>query len=234
MAIPPPTLVRCQAPVLIEGPPELVSASKRLPTKVTDPTIEDVVNSVLPPRMWNQLSAEGSSTWMQYVSKEPASRLDVLALQESLDERLAQRQARDTGICPVRDDLYRQCFDEVMRQVTIDSPERGLLLLRVRDEIRMTVDAYKTLFESSIIFGVRKQAEAELGAPELEAEMLELADRKRTLEAKLLALRNKIETVERRQAEWRVLEEKRRQEELSYLKHQAKHLDLFLKNMPRS
>ena len=38
--------------------------------------------------------------------------------------------------------------DELIRQVTIESPERGLLLLRVRDEIRMTLDAYKTLYDS--------------------------------------------------------------------------------------
>lgn len=32
--------------------------------------------------------------------------------QEALDERLAQRQARDTGLCPVRGELYRQAFGE--------------------------------------------------------------------------------------------------------------------------
>lgn len=58
-------------------------------------------------------------------------------------------------------------------------------------------------------------------------------ERKRSLEAQVLALRNKIEVIERRQAERRVLEEKRRLEELGYLKHQAKHLDLFLKSMPK-
>ena len=66
-------------------------------------------------------------------------------LQELLDKRLLERQARETGICPVREDLYQQCFDELIRQVTLDGPERGLLLLRVRDEIRMTIDAYKIL-----------------------------------------------------------------------------------------
>jgi len=55
--------------------------------------------------------------------------------------------------------------------VTLDSPERGLLLLRVRDEIRMTLDAYRTLYGSSVTFGVRKQMQAELGMPEVEAEI---------------------------------------------------------------
>merc|ERR1712159_798606 len=69
--------------------------------------------------------------------------------------------ARDAGICPVREDLYAQCFDELIRQLTLDGPERGLLLLRVRDEVRMTVDAYKVLYDSSVTFGVRKQLQAE-------------------------------------------------------------------------
>lgn len=56
-------------------------------------------------------------------------------------------------------------------QVTIICAERGLLLLRVRDEIRwalarsdgcepcfrrMTICAYQSLYESSIAFGMRK------------------------------------------------------------------------------
>lgn len=74
----------------------------------------------------------------------------------------------------------------------MDLPERGLLLLRVRDEIRMTVDAYKTLYESSVIFGVRKQLQAEQGIPELEEKLTALQERKKILEAQVIALRNKV------------------------------------------
>jgi len=42
----------------------------------------------------------------------PATRLEVVALQEELDRRLQQRQARETGICPVRRELYTQCFGQ--------------------------------------------------------------------------------------------------------------------------
>lgn len=52
--------------------------------------------------------------------------------------------------------IYLFPLDELIRQVTINCAERGLLLLRVRDEIRMTVAAYQTLYESSIAFGMRK------------------------------------------------------------------------------
>ena len=35
------------------------------------------------------------------------------------------------------------------------------MLLRVRDELRMTLHAYQTLYESSIAFGIRKALQAE-------------------------------------------------------------------------
>lgn len=55
-------------------------------------------------------------------------------------------QARETGICPVREELYAQCFDELIREVTINCAERGLLLLRIRDEMHMTIAAYQVRF----------------------------------------------------------------------------------------
>lgn len=44
------------------------------------------------------------------MSSTPATRLDVINLQEHLDMKLQQRQARETGICPIRRELYTQCF----------------------------------------------------------------------------------------------------------------------------
>ena len=46
---------------------------------------------------------------------------------------MEDRQARKSGICGIREELYGQTFDELIRQVAIDCPERGLLLMRVRD-----------------------------------------------------------------------------------------------------
>jgi hypothetical protein len=46
------------------------------------------------------------------VSSTPATRLDVINLQEQLDHQLQARQARETGICPIREELYSQCFGE--------------------------------------------------------------------------------------------------------------------------
>lgn len=55
--------------------------------------------------------------------------------------------------------------------MAISCSERGLLLLRIRDEIRMTLAAYQTLYESSIAFGMRKALQAEHGKADMEAKV---------------------------------------------------------------
>ena len=177
---------------------------------------------------------EDSGSWVQYASKEPASRLDVISLQEQLDKKLNERKARETGICPVREELYSQCFDELIRHVTMDGPERGLLLMRTRDEIRMTIDAYKTLFASSVTFGIKKQLRAEQGIPELEQQVAELEATKAQYELEMYELRSKLEITEKRETERKAADDKRRKEELDFLKYQGQHLDSFLKQMNSS
>lgn len=63
-------------------------------------------------------------------------------------------------------------LDELIRQVTINCAERGLLLLQVRDEIRMTIAAYQTLYESSVAFGMRKALQGEQGKSDMENKVL--------------------------------------------------------------
>jgi hypothetical protein len=50
----------------------------------------------------------------------------------------------------------------------VNCAERGVLLLRVRDEIRMTTNAYQTLYESAIAWGMRKALESEQGKADME------------------------------------------------------------------
>ena len=138
---------------------------------------EDYLNSILPPREYQ----DSGQLWVQYVSPIPATRLDVIILQEELDKKLQERQARETGICPIREELYSQAFDELIRQTTINCAERGFLLVRVRDEIKMTIQAYQTLYESSIAYGMRKALQAEQSKAE---KALQLASLKKRIDEK--------------------------------------------------
>lgn len=97
---------------------------------------------------------------MQYVSHEKPERADVENVQKALEEALLQMQARTDAICPIRQYLFGQMFDELIRQVTINCPERGLMLLRVRDERKMTIAVFETLYQEAKAFGMRKQYES--------------------------------------------------------------------------
>ncbi|CAL8249064.1 unnamed protein product [Lota lota] len=181
---------------------------------------EEILNSLLPPREW----AEAGQLWVQQVSSTPCTRSDVVQLQGQLDSLLQQRQARETGICPVRRELYSQCFDELIRQVTINCAERGVLLLRVRNEIRMTVAAYQTLYESSMAFGVRKALQAEQGKTDMETRLSELEKEKQDFERQLNEQKAKCEAVEKREMEIRQTEERKHGEEIQFLKRTNQQL----------
>jgi dynein light intermediate chain len=203
------------------------SKKAHLPPIEAKPSAEDILNSILPPREW----VENGKHYIQYVSNQPASRVDVARLRELLDEKLMERQARESGICPVREELFSQCFDEIIRQVTLNEAERGLLLLRVRDEIKMTISAYQTLYQSAVTFGMRKQLQAEHGKAELESKIDELEARKIKLENKVIELKSKIEAIENRNKERKEIEQKKRDEEIEFLKYQESHLAKFLKSL---
>ncbi|RZF47175.1 hypothetical protein LSTR_LSTR004884 [Laodelphax striatellus] len=145
--------------------------------------------------------------------------------------RLQQRQARETGICPVRRELFTQCFDEIIRQVTVNCAERGLLLLRVRDEIRMTTDAYQALYDCSIAFGMRKALQAEQGKSDMQESIERLTSRNADLEKNVSELRAKAEQIERRAAELRVAEEKKHSEEIMFLKKTNQQLKAQLEGI---
>ena len=168
-----------------------------LPPIDNKPSSEDILNAILPPREW----IENGKNFIQYVSHQPASRVDVARLREMLDQKLMERQARESGICPVREELFSQTFDEIIRQVTLGEAERGLLLLRVRDEIKMTIAAYQTLYKSSVTFAMRKQLQAEQGKADLKHKLDELDDRKKQLKNKCNELTRKMDAIEAREKE---------------------------------
>merc|ERR1711865_1310143 len=105
-----------------------------------------------------------------------------------------------------------------IRQVTIICAERGLLLLRVRDEIRMTICAYQSLYESSIAFGMRKALQAEQRRNQHNKKMKALMVSNRELRQEVEELEQKIVLVERHEAERREQEEQKHRAEVDYLK----------------
>ncbi len=79
--------------------------------------------------------------------------------------------------------------------------ERGVLLLRVRDEIRMTQAALQGLYESSVAFGMRKALMAEQHKAELRARIRILSAEVAELDKASDGLRTRMAEMEAVEAE---------------------------------
>ena len=66
------------------------------------------------------------------------------------------RNAKESGVCPIREELYNECFEEIIRQVTINCLQRGDLLNRIKLEMNYEINYYRQLYESLIAFSLRK------------------------------------------------------------------------------
>lgn len=223
------SLVRYSKPVVVS---KTAKDKRKTGADGTQETIvsntQDILNSILPPLEY----AKNGQVYREYVLSTPATRADVIALQRELDNQLQIRRARETGICPVREELYAQCFDELIRQITIICSHRGLLLVRVRDENRMTIQAYQTLYESSLAFGMRFALKGEQNRASWNIKINELNQDIEELDAEIASLEKAIEDLEEDDARAREVETLQHQSEvnkkLEEIEVQRKRLELKL------
>ena len=154
-----------------------------------DFSVKDALNKILLPFK----TVINDQLWVQYVSCTPVTKAEVLNLQEGLDRRLQTMQARETGICPIREELYNECFDELIRQVTINCLERGILLMRIKKEIEMTVNSYQTLYESAIAYGIRTSLIAEETKNKLSEDIKQIENEIDMYKDKIKSMENDIQ-----------------------------------------
>jgi len=191
------------------------------------PLMSETLNSMFPPKQWE----ENGHKYIQYISHKIATRDDCRELFKALDKKLKERRAKEKGICPVREQIYSQCFDEIIRQVTIDNPDRGLLLLKVRDEIKMSITSYQTLYESAILYGLRKQMQEEDNRDNLKKELEEKEKKNIELMNKKIELENKLKTLKKHFNERKEIEADKREKDIAFLNQEKESLERILKNI---
>ena len=96
-------------------------------------------------------------------------------------------------------------------------PERGLLLLRVKRDIYSNIQAYQTLYNSSVTFAMRKQLQAEHGKAELEKKRSELEKRKKKQEKRIIEQKAKIESIKAIVDKKKEDDQKKNSEEIKFL-----------------
>ena len=151
-------------------------------------SVKDALNRLLPPKKITDKDQE----WVQYVTCTPVAKSDVVNLQENLERKLQTEQARETGICPIREKLYAECFDELIRQITLNCLERGILLTRIKKELNMTVNSYQSLYESSIAYGIRTLLLAEEEKKKLTDEISNIEKECENLEEQINEIDSKL------------------------------------------
>lgn len=183
-------------------PPRVASQRHSLSeAPVVTGSMDTVLDALLPPRRitvtyLNEAErVEDTVDVAQRVSHAQIKREELRLLRLELDAKLRESNARREGVCNVRRGIHALMFDELIRQVTIDCPERGILLRRIRDEIQMTLDAHHTLYEESVAYSTNRCVAAAKYTPAMTAaidsltrDIGELRKELRKLEAKESAM----------------------------------------------
>jgi len=152
--------------------------------------IEEVLNTIINSRV----TTEPDKIWLQTPVSFPATNIEVIKLKANLDRALAENGAKLFGICHLREDLYFQCFDEIIRQVIINYKRRGLLLFCVKEHFKSTIESYKALFLDNTAFGIKKEIRGDRFKYELRTDISNLEDECARLELEVESLSNKIVT----------------------------------------
>ena len=167
----------------------------------TDYSVKDALNLILPPKK----IITNEQLWVQYVSCTPVTKAEVQNLKEGLDKRIKVLEAKETGICTVREQLYSECFDELIRQVTINCLERGILMMLVKTEYENQIKTYQNLYQSSIAYGIRSYLI-------IEEEKKRMNDENEQMEEECDELSSDIEALKKEIEELKIKDEEQRQE----------------------
>ncbi|XP_015374894.1 PREDICTED: 33 kDa inner dynein arm light chain, axonemal-like [Diuraphis noxia] len=115
---------------------------------------------------------------------------------------------------------FNSCIsiDEVIRQVTLNCTERGYMLIRIRDELQMTIDGYKEVYESALAHRIRKSLQREHRRSELSESVKYLRSDNKQLENELMEITMMTEKIDQTATEERNALVKRLTLELEDLK----------------
>ena len=189
--------------------------------------LRDSLSLLLPPI----LTVEDDEEWVQFVSTKPATAQDVRRVEEKLDRLLEKNQARETGVCPIREKLCAGAFDEVIRQVAISSFHRGQLLARIRDNSKETVRMFKRLFESCVGYGLRKQLGGEYKEEKLKQTIVDLEEACEGLERDVKDLEQEIATLRQHEQETEETHQARHRQQALQLSQQNEALSGRLESL---
>ena len=187
------SLIKYDPPVVVEVISKKKSKKPATPVQVNPQQgLIDFLDQILPPKKFS----DGTLDYVQHVSTQPSSRSDIINLEEQLDNLIKTKKARLTGIDPIKSQLFDECFNEVIRQVAIDSTERASLLISIRDEIKESINGYEKQYESITAHSIRSAIYREQNKNALKQENEKLEAEIKAFEEKITDLKKRAEDAE--------------------------------------
>lgn len=183
-----------------------VSTSTSAASETDEATSAEASRAASLPRLWRRADVGH------------VSRLDVVLLYLHLQRRCANESARPCGVvCPNRERLYSDVLQELIRQVTLLCPERGLLLDELARSMQQSIETYDVLLDSASQYAVRKSTERDLNQ-HLFAEKAELETEVRRREHRVSEWRAKYAGLQKRLEEQQAADAKLHEQEIAYTK----------------
>jgi len=218
------SLITYDVPIAPDDPKKSLRLRQKLgfsgpDTRDVDPNVRVVIDSFIKPRTW----VDGNVQWVQHASPFPAARIDCSNTRSKLHRLSKELGARPTGICPVRSRLHSECFLEVIRQVTAECWERGLLLLRqFRERVEMQ-KSHRELFESRVGYAFRLALKGEKDTAAMVTQIESHKKRIVELQHEEETLKQNCEQLSKSAEEQLLVDEKRFNDEINALKKEATH-----------
>ncbi|KAG5450551.1 28 kDa inner dynein arm light chain, axonemal [Clonorchis sinensis] len=191
------------------------------PCRLTkDDAVLQALSKFFPPVRYKEMGTK----WVKHVSAKQATPIEMTHVKQEVDRVLKVRCSRKAPLCVIREDVLSDLIREILRQVTIDCPEQGLLLRRILDHNEMEFNAYETLLRFTDAFVGRKWAEWQHWKADRTRQIYELEDTKRILEFQATELKHKVDQLEKKNQEMKIKWDAARMEEVKYYKKTGEHL----------
>lgn len=118
----------------------------------TEIAIDEELDNIFPPKTF----VEQGENKIIVASRREVLTYEILELDDDWNKAVDKLNDDQVGFSSGLQDIYKQIFDELIRQEIIDCPERGLLMAAVRNQMRDILKYTHNLYKSTFGFSLRK------------------------------------------------------------------------------
>ncbi|KAM3184027.1 hypothetical protein ACTXT7_009198 [Hymenolepis weldensis] len=123
-------------------------------------SIDEKTQKVLYEEFPVRITRMSEDIYASTVRETQASPIELIGLINDIKMALVQRAAKDYPLCNIREEALYGLSRELLRQLIIECPERGLLFKQVLEEHYKYFEAYKILLQHNEAFLSRKNLQA--------------------------------------------------------------------------